>query len=416
MKRSRFGAKFTRESGILRLMNDLGEAASADSPVLALGGGNPARIPEVESLFRKRVRNALDSGDELERLIGSYDSPRGNREFIEALARLLKNQFAWKLADSNIALTSGSQTSFFFLFNLLAGQSEDGCRRRIFFPLAPEYIGYGDVGIEPDMFVSRRPEIELIPPDLFKYHIDFEALSLGDDVAAICVSRPTNPTANVLTGGELARLSELARGRAIPLIVDNAYGTPFPDIVFNDAEPVWDENVILTMSLSKLGLPGARTGIVIADEETIRAISTLNAIVSLAPGSFGAFLALELVKSGEILDVARRVVRPFYERKSRQALEWVRESFRGLPYRVHVPEGTFFLWLWFEGMPISSQDLYERLKARNVLVVPGHHFFPGLEEDWRHRNECIRINYAGSDPVVRRGLGLVAEEIRAAFR
>ncbi|HSF18260.1 MAG TPA: valine--pyruvate transaminase [Vicinamibacteria bacterium] len=415
MKRSRFGAKFTRESGILRLMDDLGEAASADAPVLALGGGNPARIPEVESIFRKRVRTALDSGDELERLIGSYDAPRGNREFIEALARLLRNQFGWNLADSNIALTSGSQTSFFFLFNLLAGRGEDGCRRRIFFPLAPEYIGYGDVGIEPDMFVSRRPEIEHIPPDLFKYHIDFGALSLGDDIAAICVSRPTNPTANVLTGEELSRLSELARDRAIPLIVDNAYGTPFPDIIFNDAEPVWDENVILTMSLSKLGLPGARTGIVIADEETIRAISTLNAIVSLAPGSFGAFLALELVNSGEILHVARRVLRPFYERKSRQALDWVRESLKGLPYRVHVPEGTFFLWLWFEGMPISSQDLYERLKARNVLVVPGHHFFPGLDEDWRHRNECIRINYAGSDSDVRRGLDVIAEEIRAAF-
>ena len=100
MKRSRFGAKFTRESGILRLMDDLGEAASADAPVLALGGGNPARIPEVESIFRKRVRTALDSGDELERLIGSYDAPRGNREVIEALARLLRNQFGWKLADS----------------------------------------------------------------------------------------------------------------------------------------------------------------------------------------------------------------------------------------------------------------------------------------------------------------------------
>lgn len=58
--------------------------------------------------------------------------------------------------------------------------------------LAPEYIGYGDAGIDDDIFVSYRPEIELLDQGLFKYHVDFSELKVDESVAAICVSRPTN--------------------------------------------------------------------------------------------------------------------------------------------------------------------------------------------------------------------------------
>jgi valine--pyruvate aminotransferase len=417
VKLSRFGVKFTEESGILQLMDDLGEALSSGGKMLMLGGGNPARIPEVEAMFAERMRRMIESG-ELGSLIGSYDAPQGNRAFIEELAALLAKRYRWDVKPSNVALTNGSQTSFFYLFNLLAGESPGGERKKILLPLTPEYIGYADVGIEPDLFVSSKPSIELLEPDFFKYHVDFDAVSLSvtSDVAAICVSRPTNPTANVLTRGELERLASLASENDIPLIVDNAYGTPFPNIIFDDAEPIWNENVILTMSLSKLGLPGVRTGIVIASEETIRAVSALNAIVSLAPGSFGAFLVRELVSSGEILDLARNVIRPFYERKSRQALAWIREEMAGLDYRLHKPEGTFFFWLWLRGLPITSGELYQRLKARGVLVVPGHYFFPGLKEEWRHREECIRVNYSQDEEVVRKGIAVIAEEASRAYR
>jgi valine--pyruvate aminotransferase len=170
--------------------------------------------------------------------------------------------------------------------------------------------------------------------------------------------------------------------------------------------------VILTMSLSKLGLPGVRTGIVIANEEVITAISALNAVVSLAPSSFGAHLALHLVRTGEILELSERVIRPFYERKCEQALCWIREHLSGVDYRVHKPEGTFFFWLWFPGLAITSAELYQRLKARGVLIVPGHYFFPGLTGIWCHRDECLRLNYSQDDEVVEKGIAILADEVK----
>jgi len=55
------------------------------------------------------------------------------------------------------------------------------------------------------------------------------------------------------------------------------------------------------------------------------------------------------------------------------------------------------------GLAISSEELYQRLKRRGVLVISGHYFFPGLKEDWQHKHECLRITYSMNDEVVHTG-------------
>jgi valine--pyruvate aminotransferase len=51
-----------------------------------------------------------------------------------------------------------------------------------------------------------------------------------------------------------------------------------------------------------------------------------------------------------------------------------------------------------------------------VLVIPGDYFFFGLDQpDWAHRNECIRVSYAMDEAVVRDGLRIIAEEVKACF-
>lgn len=410
---SDFGRKLGGPSGINELMSDLGEAMAINPKLLMMGGGNPARIPAVEKIWRERMQKLLENGDAFERVLANYDQPRGSPEFIEALVRCLNEKFGWGLTRKNICVTNGSQNSFFFLFNMLAGVS-GGTRKKILLPLSPEYIGYADQGIDPYVFVSYRPKIEERGAHEFKYRIDFDAMKFGDDIAAICVSRPTNPSGNVLTDAEMKRLSAMAKERGIFLMVDNAYGAPFPDIIFSDVEPFWDEHVILTLSLSKLGLPGTRNGIVIAREDVIEALSGVNAIVSLANGNLGQALVTPLLRNGELLKMSREIIRPFYESKSRQAIGWIKEAFgNGVPFRLHSSEGALFLWLWLPGLKISSAELYRRLKAKNLLVVSGHYFFYGLrDESWRHQHECLRLTYSQPEAVVREGIKILADEVR----
>ncbi|MDH4239940.1 MAG: valine--pyruvate transaminase [Phycisphaerae bacterium] len=414
MNVSKFGKKIAGASGISRLMDDLGHALSSGRDMLMLGGGNPAHIPEVQEHFRESVHRLLANGDEFERTVGNYDPPQGNKGFIEAISGLLADEFGCNVNPKNIALTNGSQSAFFILFNMFAGAFEGGDRKKILFPLAPEYIGYCDMGLD-DGFVTGKPEIEHIGEHIFKYHVDFDQINITDEIGAVCVSRPTNPTGNVLTDSEIEKLSDLAGTNDIPLIIDNAYGTPFPNIIFTVAKPLWNENTVVCMSLSKLGLPGARTGIVIASEEIIDMISRVNANMNLAPGSLGAAIAANLVRSGEIIRLSREVIRPFYEKKAGEAVQQLREGLDGIDFHIHKPEGAFFLWLWLRGLPITDHELYERLKKRGVLIVPGHYFFPGLVTKWEHKHECIRINYSQDEKIVAAGLKIIADEVKRAY-
>lgn len=403
-------------AGINRLMQDLGAALAGDQNVIMLGGGNPAHIPQVQKYFRKSAADLLARPGEFERCIGNYDPPQGNIEFITALCHLLNDRFNWSLSPQNIALTNGSQAAFFILFNLFAGLLTHTPKKKILFPLIPEYIGYCDVGLADDLFLANRPRIDHTAPRTFKYRIDFESLRITDDIGAICVSRPTNPTGNVLTDLEIEKLTNLAAARNIPLIIDSAYGSPFPDIIFTDAQPVFNDQIILCMSLSKLGLPAARTGIVIAAPEIIEELAGINAITSLAPPGLGPAIALDLIRTGRIIEISENIIKPFYRRKSHLAMQLLLDKFKDVDFHVHKPEGAFFLWLWFPRLAITCDRLYNRLKQRSVLVVPGSYFFPGLKDNWDHTTQCIRINCAQPEQTLATGLQIIAEEVEKASR
>ncbi len=397
-------------------MDDLGHAlAGGGAEIKMLGGGQPARIPEMNAVWRRRLDELAQEAGGIDRAMTSYDPPQGNPRFLEAVAGLFRESFGWEITAENIAITPGGQTAFFFLFNLLAGRMSEGARKKILLPLVPEYIGYADQGIDGSVFRAVPPMIEETGPHEYKYRVDFEKLEVSPDIAAICASRPTNPTGNVLTDEETARLSALAKAHNIPLILDNAYGAPFPGIIFTDAKPFWEPHVVLTYSLSKIGLPGTRTGIVIGPPEIIRALGSMSAIVGLSNPSTGQQIMLPLVETGEILRLSREVVRPFYEQKCKLARQAAVEAFGDdFEWRMHRSEGALFLWFWFPGLPITSKELYQRLKNRGVLVIPGEYFFFGLDQPgWAHRDECIRVSYAMDEAVVRDGLRVIAEEVRA---
>jgi valine--pyruvate aminotransferase len=414
---TRFGQRIVRATGALELMEDLGAAtaSASGSAMHMLGGGNPARIPGVEAVYQRRLAEIAADTNQFGRFAAHYSAPAGDLGFRCAVAEALEREYGWNVTARNVALTAGSQTAFFFLFNLFAGATPGGATLRVLLPLAPEYIGYADLGLTPGMLCARPALIEHLPDGFFKYHVDFANLTVPPDIGAICVSRPTNPSGNVLTMAELERLDALARVHDVPLIIDAAYGTPFPGIQHAHHELLWNDNIVLCLSLSKLGLPGTRTGIVVASEDIIEALTACNATTALAPASTGAVIVEPLLRSGELLRLCNEVIRPYYAQRRDQAVTWLREACAGLPLQIHQPEGAFFLWLWIPGLPIASAELYRRLKARGVLVLSGHYFFPGLEQPSVHTQECLRMNYSQPPENVHAGIIAIAAEIRRAF-
>lgn len=413
---SALGEKWGGPCGIQELMEDLGKALSTQPDMRMLGGGNPAAIPEMQALWRDQWRSLLENEPaRLDRALVNYDPPGGSPAFRSAFAAFLQRECGWTCGEKNIVVMPGGQTAFFDLFTLFAGH--DG-RRKILFPIAPEYIGYANQALHPDAFVSIPGAIEELPDHTFKYHIDFDRLraALTPDIAAICLSCPTNPTGNVVSAEELTTLRQLAAARGIPLLLDQAYGMPFPGAIFTDWTPVWDENLIVSISLSKLGLPGLRTSVIVAHERVTTALANMNAVLALANGNLGQALLLPLLEGDQLTRCARQIIRPYYETKCRLANSLLRAALGDrVPYALHASEGAFFLWLRLKDCPLTAAEIYQRLKRRNVLVVPGHYFFFGLAEPWAHQHECLRITFSQSETIVREGLQIIAEEVIAAY-
>ena len=163
MRFSRFGQRLTCDAGILSLMDDLGSARNDyEGEMMMMGGGNPGHVPEFQDLLRSHLQEICSDRAAFDELVGAYSPPQGDAAFIAVLADLLSRQYGRPVGPENICLTNGSQTAFFMLFNLFAGEHPNGSRKKICLPLAPEYIGYADLGLCDDFFVSTKPKIERI--------------------------------------------------------------------------------------------------------------------------------------------------------------------------------------------------------------------------------------------------------------
>lgn len=414
MKLSAFGQKFAADSGISALMDDLGTALEVDPSLLFMGGGNPGHVEAVQGEVAARLQRLLEDRDRRRQVLGVYQSPQGDRACREALARWLRQQCGWTLDADHIAIANGSQSAFFVLANLFAGPADDGSAGTLHLPLSPEYVGYRDAGLSRNFFTAARPRIETREDGFFRYRTDLEQ-AMPASTRALCLSRPCNPTGGVINDAELAAIDERARAMGVPLILDGAYGFPFPGLVYTDAAAHWNDNTILLLSLSKLGLPGLRTGIVIARPDIARAYARASTVISLACGTVGPALLTDLLEGNTLGNLCEKAIQPFYRERRRLALEKLWQGLQGLPVRIHEADGAFFLWLWCEGLPISSAELYQRLKARGVVVLPGQDFFIGLDDHWAHRHECLRLSYAGDLETISAGCALVADELQRVY-
>jgi valine--pyruvate aminotransferase len=91
------------------------------------------------------------------------------------------------------------------------------------------------------------------------------------------------------------------------------------------------------------------------------------------------------------------VIRPYYQDKFGVLAAALDQTMpQAVPWYLHRGEGAIFAWLWFDQLPISDAELYQRLKQLGVIAVPGHPFFPGLRQDWPHTRQCLRISLTAS--------------------
>lgn len=414
---STLGEKMFSLSGVRAIMKDIVETLRhTDGRRLTnLSAGNPTILPEVEEMWRGFSREVTD-GPDFGEIVCRYGSSQGYEPLIDAVVEWFNSYHGWGITRRNVLVTPGSQALYFFAANCFGGYGRDGRLRRIVLPLSPDYTGYEGAVLSEGVLRSHRPSVEVRPGHRFKYRPNLERLEVDDGVGAILFSRPSNPSGNVLTDSEVGTIVEMAADRDVPVVVDGAYSSPFPGLVYTEMAPVRAENVIHCMSLSKAGLPGERVGIAIGDERYLSVLESFQSNANIMSSRYGQAIAAVAIRSGELARLSADVIRPHYRRKI-ALLEraFDREMPGEVPWHLHLVEGGLFAWLWLRDLPVPDTVLYERIKREGVVVVPGSSFFPGLEDEWEHKRQCLRVSLTANDEEIEFGAAAIARCVEEAY-
>jgi valine--pyruvate aminotransferase len=413
---TQLGNQMTRLTGVRAIMKDIAVTlrSGAEQDFINLSAGNPLILPEVEQLWRSCTADLLASAEYGE-VVCRYGASQGYQPLIDAVVRDFNERYGLQLTDRNVLITPGSQSLYFYATNAFGGYTEDGTLKKVVLPLSPDYTGYGGVTLTPESLLAYKPSLDIdTAGHRFKYRPDFSQLTIAEDTGCVLFSRPCNPTGNVLTDEEVQKIVALAAPYHVPVLIDSAYAPPFPALNFTEMTPLFDENILHCMSLSKAGLPGERIGIAIGNEQLIQVLECFQTNMCIHSPRYGQAIAARAINSGALADIAAHVIRPFYQKKVAIVETALDQAMPAVPWFLHRGEGAIFTWLWLQDLPITDWEFYQELKQVGVIVVPGSSFFPGLREEWEHTRQCVRISLTGSDQeleIAMQRLAVVVERV-----
>ena len=396
---TQFGEAMSHLTGVRAIMKDIIETLRVGQgrEFINLSAGNPVILPEVEQLWRDCTQDLLNS-PEYGEVVCRYGTSQGYGPLVEAICHDFNQRYGLSLTHRHVLITPGSQALYFLAANALGGYTRSGQMKDIVLPLSPDYTGYGGISLVPEAVKAYRPALEVdAAGHRFKYRPDFSQVQVTADTGFVLFSRPCNPTGNVISDDEVRQIADLAAVHQVPVLIDSAYAPPFPALNFTEMTPIFGDNILHCMSLSKAGLPGERVGVAIGDPALIEVLECFQTNFCIHSSRYGQAIAARAIASGALADISERVIRPYYQDKF-AALEAALEAAmpRSVPWYLHRGEGAIFAWIWFDHLPTTDQDLYQRLKQEGVIVVPGNPFFPGLREDWPHTRQCLRISLTAS--------------------
>ena len=411
MKLSHVGTKMVRMSGLRGIMEDIATttATQADRRWLNLGIGNPAAIPAVCDTWQELTDAALRTS--FRDVSCRYGASRGLPELIDAVTAYFTERYGWRIGPEHVAVGPGSQMLCFVAAALFTGPAGHGTDR-LLLPVTPDYTGYQGLSLHHGGVTGVGPVVVPEGDRSFRYAADLAAVHRQRDVGLMLVSSPSNPAGRTVPPAELAALVADAETHDAPLVVDHAYGEPFPGIDRTGTPPAWHDRVIHTFSASKAGLPGDRVGIAIGDPAYLTPIvSFLANSVLHAPQLAQATLARAL-RGGALDALVAGTIRPFYRQRRRFAERLLADALPGdVAWRLYAADGGMFAWLWVDEPWFDDLALYRTLRDRGVFVVPGRHFFVpplGPEPAPAHTRQCVRISITPDPDVLAEGVGHLA--------
>ena len=321
------------------------------------------------------------------------------RHVVELMARR-----GVRCTEEQVFLTAGGQQGMSLLVRLLLDPG-------------------GTVLLERLCYTGLRQAVEPFQPRVLSVETD---LDTGIDVDAVeahlaagerpaflyVVTDGNNPLAVRVSAEKRARLVELARRYAVPIVEDDAYGffqyvdDPLPPLRALD-----DRWVLYVGTFSKIFAPALRVGWLVVPEALVPRLAIVKESSDINTTTFTQRTISSYIDAGLLpahLDLLRRE----YGARRDAMLEALAEHFPASA-RWRAPAAGIFVWVELPEGVDSGLLLQRAVEAEGVAFLPGHAFAYG--DDTFGRN-CIRLNFSHSSPErVREGVARLGRVLRSVL-
>ena len=289
-----------------------------------------------------------------------YNQTNGTEALRSTIAKLYPGA-----SIENILVTTGSsEANFLTNWALLEPGDEVAL-------MLPNYMQIWGIA---SAFGADVKPFHLIPND-GRWQIDWDALTaaVSSKTKLIAICNPNNPTGAQLKRDEIKRICDLANKNNTWILSDEVYRGA--ERIGEIAPTFWGEydKIIVTCGLSKAyGLPGLRIGWVVAPPDLVEKLWSYHDYTTICPNPISDCLArIALCSSNQekILERTKGNVRTNFK-----ILEDWLKSHDGIFDCIPPIAGAIALVKY--NLNMKSIDLVRRLREeKNVLIVPGEHFF-----------------------------------------
>ncbi|MEQ1756853.1 MAG: pyridoxal phosphate-dependent aminotransferase [Vicinamibacterales bacterium] len=299
-----------------------------------------------------------------------YDpSPLGLASAREAVASDYRRRGA-DIDPHHLVLTASTSEAYSWLFKLLCNPGERVLVPRPSYPLFEH--------------LARLEGVALGTYDLDyrgRWDVDVEAIAAaGDDVRALIVVSPNNPTGSCVTRGEVARLSAICAERDWALIVDEV----FADYLLEADEAATDLAVsspCLTVSLGGLsksvGLPQVKLGwMLVGGPETLRA-RALSALEIIADSFLSVSTPVQLALP-DLLEQGAGIRELIMHRLRTNMSDLRNLATEFAMCDVPLVDGGWSAVIRVPAVRTEEALVLDVLEREHILVYPGYFF------DFRH--------------------------------
>ena len=312
---------------------------------------------------------------------------------IPALRKALAESHAARgfagVTEANVVVSPGGKMSCYLAILATVSPGDE-----VVIP-APYWVSYPEMvklaGGVPRFIVAEDTAGFKVTPDQLR-------AALTPRTRMVVLNSPSNPTGAVYTRAELAALTDLCVKAGVWILSDEIYEHLVYDGQSTCSPATFSpEAARLTITVSgyakTYSMTGWRLGTLVADKAVAAAVGDLQSQISSNATTFAQFGALAVHQHPDKAKAALAGMQVAFDR--RRLLLW--EGLNAIPgLSCYRSQGAFYLFPNIRKLGLSSSDFAARLLDEElVAVVPGSAF--GAEG-------YIRLSYATSDDVIRKGL------------